>query len=246
MRALRPWRRGAAAGVHIGDDVAFVGRASVRSAGRVRVGDRTVISSVPNRTHLVTARGAQLLIGDDVRIGSGAAISAAASVTIGDRSVLGHSVIVMDSDFHVAGDPSARPEPLPVVIGRDVHIGHHTVVMPGAVVGDGAVVAAASVVTGAVPAGATVAGNPATASGHRRHGATVAEVAQQVFGLDEPPPLATGPGDIAGWDSLGTLRLLVALEQQFAISLDERRIAGWITLRDWDAGVRAALSPADG
>jgi virginiamycin A acetyltransferase len=47
------------------------------------------------------------------------------------------------------------------VVGHDVWLGYQALVMPGANIGHGAVVAAASVVTGDVPPYAIVAGNPA-------------------------------------------------------------------------------------
>ena len=47
------------------------------------------------------------------------------------------------------------------VVGNDVWIGMDALVMPGVTIGDGAVVAAASVVTGDVPPYAIVGGNPA-------------------------------------------------------------------------------------
>jgi virginiamycin A acetyltransferase len=47
------------------------------------------------------------------------------------------------------------------VVGNDVWLGYRALVMPGVTIGDGAVVAAASVVTGDVPPYAIVGGNPA-------------------------------------------------------------------------------------
>src|SRR4051812_35874915 len=47
------------------------------------------------------------------------------------------------------------------VVGNDVWFGYQALVMPGVTIGDGAVVAAASVVTKDVPPYAVVAGNPA-------------------------------------------------------------------------------------
>lgn len=48
-----------------------------------------------------------------------------------------------------------------VVIGDWVYIGSNALIMPGVTIGDGALVAAGSVVTKSVPAGMVVAGNPA-------------------------------------------------------------------------------------
>jgi virginiamycin A acetyltransferase len=47
------------------------------------------------------------------------------------------------------------------VVGNDVWLGYQTLVMPGVTIGDGAIVAAGSVVTGDVPAYAIAGGNPA-------------------------------------------------------------------------------------
>ena len=53
----------------------------------------------------------------------------------------------------------------PVVIGDRVWVGTRAVVLKGVTIGDGAVVAAGAVVTKDVPAGAVVAGLPATVVG---------------------------------------------------------------------------------
>jgi virginiamycin A acetyltransferase len=71
--------------------------------------------------------------------------------------------------FYIFGNgwETATPQPgdLPykgdTVIGNDVWIGYEAVVMPGVKVGDGAIVAAKSVVVGDVPPYAIVGGNPA-------------------------------------------------------------------------------------
>ena len=47
------------------------------------------------------------------------------------------------------------------MIGNDVWIGYDALIMPGVNVGNGAIIAARSVVTGDVPAYAIVGGNPA-------------------------------------------------------------------------------------
>lgn len=49
----------------------------------------------------------------------------------------------------------------PVTIGNDVWIGGHSTISPGVTIGDGAVIAAGSVVTKDVPANVVVGGGPA-------------------------------------------------------------------------------------
>ncbi len=53
------------------------------------------------------------------------------------------------------------PDKGDTVVGNDVWIGYDALVMPGVTIGNGAIVAARSVVTGDVPAYAVVGGNPA-------------------------------------------------------------------------------------
>jgi acetyltransferase-like isoleucine patch superfamily enzyme len=68
-------------------------------------------------------------------------------------------VLIMDTDFHrVDGRPSGDAA---VSIGNRVWIGVGAKILKGVTVGDGAIVAAGSVVTRDVPAATLVAGNPA-------------------------------------------------------------------------------------
>jgi virginiamycin A acetyltransferase len=63
---------------------------------------------------------------------------------------------------HVMPQPSELPFKGDTVIGNDVWIGYETVIMPGVKIGDGAIVAAKSVVVKDVPPYTVVGGNPAT------------------------------------------------------------------------------------
>src|SRR3546814_1619754 len=84
-------------------------------------------------------------------------------VTIGDRTQIAPGVQILTADH--PRDPAARATGLefgrPVRIGRNVWIGAGALILPGVTIGDDALVGAGSVVTRDVPAGATVAGNPA-------------------------------------------------------------------------------------
>ena len=63
----------------------------------------------------------------------------------------------------VTADPAKRADivPAPVVIGAGAWIGSNATILPGVTIGDGAVVAAASVVTKDVPPRTVVVGSPA-------------------------------------------------------------------------------------
>ncbi len=90
----------------------------------------------------------------------------APGVEVGAYSHLGPRVAIVGDD-HVIDRPgvpisfSGRPQPSRTRIGRDVWIGYGAVVMAGVDIGDGAIVAAGSVVTKDVPAYSIVGGIPA-------------------------------------------------------------------------------------
>ena len=74
-----------------------------------------------------------------------------------------------------------------VVIGNDVWIGHGSLILSGRRIGDGAVVAAAAVVSRDVPPYAIVAGNPARIVRHRFTPEQIAAL-QQIAWWDWPDP----------------------------------------------------------
>ena len=75
-----------------------------------------------------------------------------------------------------APSPDSFPFKGDTVIGNDVWIGYDALVMPGVQIGDGAIVAARSVVTRDVPPYAIVGGNPATVIRQRFCDDVVAEL----------------------------------------------------------------------
>jgi acetyltransferase-like isoleucine patch superfamily enzyme len=82
----------------------------------------------------------------------------ASAVDIGRRCAISWDVCITDTDLHsVSGSHSTAP----VLIGDNVWIGARTIVLKGVTIGDGAIVAAGSVVTSDVPPRALVGGNPA-------------------------------------------------------------------------------------
>jgi acetyltransferase-like isoleucine patch superfamily enzyme/acyl carrier protein len=238
-RVLRPSavERLRAAATNVGGEAVVVGRATIVNRGRIDVGGGFVLSSQPLASHLIVDHGGELLIGDRVRIGFGAAIACERRIRIGDDSTLGPYVSLADSDFHVVGDRDARPEPRPVEIGRRVVVGARVTILPGTTIGDDVEVAAGSVVGGTVPAGDRVAGVPArpvTAAG--ASGSSPAEavldLVQRTLALPARPARGEARAAIAEWDSLGALRILVALEEDLGVQLGEADVLEAATVGD--------------
>lgn len=127
---------------------------------------------------LVFAHGGKISMGDYCYVGEGTRIWSSASIQIGNRVLISHNVNIFDSDTHPIDDPVARHEQFkaiittghpsqidlheqPVVIEDDVLICCQSVILKGVTIGEGAVVAAGSIVTKDVPPYTLVAGNPA-------------------------------------------------------------------------------------
>jgi acetyltransferase-like isoleucine patch superfamily enzyme len=221
----------------VGRGPALQGAPFIRNTGELVIGDDFCMISTPVRSHLWVT-GA-MRIGDRVRIGAGAAISALGRVDIGDDVSMGDFVIVMDSDFHVADDAGADALPRPVRIGDGARLGHRVVVLPGSTIGARAVVVAGSVVSGDVADGAVVEGNPARArfraadpNGDAPTVSDVPRLVMQVLALPSLPDVNAGPEQIAQWDSLGALRLIIAIEETFGIALAEDQMRAARSIRD--------------
>lgn len=106
---------------------------------------------------IIVFKNAKLILGNSF-INSGAKIRCHNSITIGDDCAISHDFTLMDSDAHyLNGDNHANP----VVIKDHVWIGTRVTILSGVTVGEGAVIAAGSVVTKDVPAHCLVGGNPA-------------------------------------------------------------------------------------
>ena len=86
----------------------------------------------------------------------------AAEISIGNNVLIGHNEQLYTSTHPTnALDRKVSAIAKPIHIASDVWIGGNAVVLPGVSIGEGSVVAAASVVTKDVPAHVMVAGNPA-------------------------------------------------------------------------------------
>lgn len=103
---------------------------------------------------------ARLVIGDRTTLGNRTEIHCGRRVSIGADCRIAWDVVIMDRDFHRL-DADREEAAQPVVVNDRVWIGCRALVLKGVTIGSGAVVAAGSVVTSPVPAGALVAGNPA-------------------------------------------------------------------------------------
>lgn len=140
-----------------GNSMHFYGRES-----RVRMDDdaQLVVKGKVNLFYgadVTLFKGAELLIGNSF-INSDCRIRCHRKIVIGDGCAISHELNIMDSNAHFLNGERVTKE---VVIGNNVWIGTRVIILPGVSIGDGAIVAAGSVVTHDVPSKTLVAGNPA-------------------------------------------------------------------------------------
>ena len=217
----------------VGAGVIVDGPLHVSNKGRVTIAPGVWLRSRPAVSHLVIGRGGRLSIGPGVFIGHGAAIAAHTEISIGAGAHIGPFAMIMDTDFHEAGKHDAAGSSTPIHIGAGARLGARVIVLRGSTVGEGAVVAAGSVVKGDVPARAHVAGVPARAAhSNERFGArplTMDEVRRVVaytFGLSSLPDAEMPLEATGAWDSLGTLNLLLSLEEAFGVTIAPQALIG--------------------
>ena len=162
--------------VVVGSDFRVGPRTSVQAGARgsVQIGHHVTLLDDEVRCYA----GGTISIGNFVWMSLRGQIISATHVEIGDYCIFGRDVYISDTNEHPL-DPALRREQTiamlrdgiepdrsaaasaPVIIGKDVWVGERAAILKGVSIGDGAIIAAMSVVTKDVPAGTVVAGNPA-------------------------------------------------------------------------------------
>lgn len=101
-------------------------------------------------------------IGNNTLINPNTFILANYSVKIGQGCAISWNCQIMDDDVHqISVDGKPKPTLAAIEIGDKVWIGSHCIIMKGVTIGNGAVIAAGSVVTKSIPPGCLAGGAPA-------------------------------------------------------------------------------------
>lgn len=131
----------------------------LKKNGEINLGDRVFL----HRNAKLSAYGAEgravISIGDKSYVGDGTEIHAGERVEIGNGVLIACGCTILDRDYHKLESDKECVEP--VVIKDHVWICANCTILKGVTIGEGAVVAAGSVVTRSVPERALAAGNPA-------------------------------------------------------------------------------------
>lgn len=152
--------------MHLYDLSRATKRALLRKWLKTRFGGFGAGSSYDPLTSVVSGYG-DIYLGRNVFIGPHAYLSTdGVQITIGDDTVIGPGLYLIagDHEFSIPGvlfHDSERGRNEPINIGCNVWIGARTTILKGVTVGNGAIIAAGSVVTRDVVPMAVVVGAPA-------------------------------------------------------------------------------------
>lgn len=160
-----------------GQNILFKGVPSIYKGKNtnISIGNNTTINSSNWGYHInmfkpcklsVDRTEALIIIGDNCRI-HGTCIHAYTSITIGNNCLIAANTQIIDANGHELNfeNPADRIKSVdngkPIVIKDNVWIGANCFILGGTVIGEGAVIAANSVVKGIVPDRCLYGGNPA-------------------------------------------------------------------------------------
>lgn len=133
-----------------------------RSHGTIHVGDHVRLETL----HVFLLAAAKLIVGEHTAFVGDASIAAheARDITIGHNCLIAGGVSFTVSDMHSIVDVETGERvnpPRPIHVGHRFWLGTKATLLKGATIGDGSIVAAHALVSGAVPANALVGGIPA-------------------------------------------------------------------------------------
>lgn len=173
--------RGKAAlfGIELGRGVTACGPVIIGRwpGSRIRIGDGASLISSSRRATAATlyapvrlrtfGASARIELAEGVQLNGTAITARSQRIHIGSHTMIAPNCVVTDSDFHQPWPRETRHlEPgferdAPVTIGRHVWIGMNSIVLKGVTIGDGAIIAAGSVVTRDIPSDCVAGGVPA-------------------------------------------------------------------------------------
>jgi acetyltransferase-like isoleucine patch superfamily enzyme len=109
--------------------------------------------------------GGSIRLGEQVGLQMRCHLEAAVNpISIGARSMIAPYCVFSSGERRIGGGWESQG---PIVVGEDAWLGVGVKVLSGVTIGEGAIVAAGSIVNSDIPAGAVAAGNPARVMKHR-------------------------------------------------------------------------------
>jgi len=135
--------------IEFGDNVTIKGYLDIRTRekGVIIIGNNIKID---DNVRLIAANDALLSIGNNTNIGSFCIFNCGTNVTVGENCLIASFCYVQSSNHGIRRGEiikTQRHTYKPISIGHDVWVGGSVNILPGAIIGDGCVIGAKSVVT---------------------------------------------------------------------------------------------------
>lgn len=156
--------------MEIGDNVIIYKGVKIITPSLIKIGEKTAIGAYGTLYATPSDKNEKKIeIGNNCSIGSEVHITASNHIIIGDNVLLGKKVTISDNSHGVIDAncfdivPKKREvySKGKVIINDNVWIGDKATILPGVVIGVGAIIGANSVVSKSVPCRCVVVGNPA-------------------------------------------------------------------------------------
>ena len=147
----------------------------VKRGGKIVLNETLFMTNKASKATLGINRKCKLLVYENALLEiegplsmSNTTMVATKHIKIGRNVMIGGGVFIVDSDFHSMDYSNWRTlndeilmKREDVIIGNNVFIGMNSIILKGVHIGDGAIIAAGSVVSKSVPANEVWGGNPA-------------------------------------------------------------------------------------
>lgn len=163
--------------ISLGKNIRIKGRVNyhIVQNSKLLIGNNVLVNSSNYKYHVNMHSPVKLIadgensiieIGDNTRI-HGTCIHAKNKIVIGRNCLIAANCQIIDSNAHelLMETPESRLSSIdfgkPILIGDNCWIGMNSIILPGVSIGDGAVIAAGSIVTKDVQEKTIVGGNPA-------------------------------------------------------------------------------------
>lgn len=135
------------------------GRIEISAGSSFKTGTNCVVRS---GSTLVIHKKGKIVFGNNVSFNNNCEIFCSESIEVGDDTIFSNNCIIRDSDMHSFEGRRLDESRKSIKIGKHVWIGTNSIILKGVTIGDGAVIAAGSIITKDVPCCTLVGGNPAT------------------------------------------------------------------------------------
>lgn len=144
----------------LGRWVTVKGRTMVKIQGNAIFHDYVAIWSTIEKSKILVREGASLEVGDHTRI-NGAHLGVKEKIQIGKNVRIAPYSLLLDSDYHDLSNRQNEGRTGPIIIEDDVWVATRSLILKNVHIGQGAVIAAGSVVTKDVAPYTVVGGAPA-------------------------------------------------------------------------------------